>query len=92
MSLLEILNIITIVVAILSIIIGVFAFHYATSAMIDVKALINSTHTLQTQMVPMDGTFPEDDTEIEREVQDAINQAEDQFNGLREVGNEHDIV
>lgn len=62
---------------------------FSINAVIDVKALQNSTHSMISNMKPADEFF--DDTS-EQEVRDAINKAEDQFNGLRGVENEHDII
>lgn len=62
---------------------------FAINAVIDVKALQKSTHTMMTNMKPAEEFFSDTD---EQEVLDAITKAEDQFNGLRGVENEHDII
>lgn len=73
----------------LAALVGVIAAgFFAINAVIDVKALQKSTHSIVTDSRPMD-VFEDFNAD---EVLADISKAEDQFNGLRGVDNEYDIV
>lgn len=79
-------------VAFCSLVVAVIAAIFGINAVIDVKALQKSTHTLQTTMQPMDSpVFPQDDFD-EKEVMASIHDAEDKFNGLRSSSYGYDNI
>jgi hypothetical protein len=60
-------------------------FFFGVHAIIEVKAMQRSTHTIVKDYAPVDDIFEEaDDIETEKEVNAAIAKAEDVFAGLRE--------
>lgn len=79
-------------VASCSLIIAITAAIFGINAVIDVKALQKSTHTLQTTMQPIDTpAFPAESFDPQ-EVMASIHEAEDKFNGLRSENYGYDNI